>query len=65
MNRPSAEMLGCARNGTPLVIGSGSPSLLPDPSSIGIRQRFALPARSLTKYRYRPSGDQTGLQSMG
>ena len=31
---------------------------------MGTRHRFMLPPRSLEKYRYRPSGDQTGLQSM-
>src|SRR2546426_1554819 len=60
---PSAAMLMCASDVAGVVIGSGSASGRPDASSMRTRQRFMLPDRSDTKYRYRPSGDQTGFQS--
>ena len=46
-----------------VVTGSGSPFASPVASSTGTRHRFMLPPRSLEKNRYRPSGDQMGLQS--
>jgi hypothetical protein len=49
MRLPSAERLGCARYGAGVVIGSGSPLVLPDVSLIGTRQRFVLPPLSLAK----------------
>src|SRR4051812_42151216 len=49
---------------TPETTGSGSPAARPVDSSTATRQRFMTPPRSLEKYTYLPSGDQTGDQSM-
>lgn len=45
------------------MIASNRPRTRPDFSSMRTRHRFMLPPRSLAKYRWLPSGDQTGLQS--
>src|SRR5687767_14065544 len=60
---PSCEILMLPTNGDGVVIASGLPSVFPDSWSIRTRHRFMLPTRSLTKYKCRPSGDQTGLES--
>src|ERR1044072_3582322 len=46
------------------VTASGAPMTTPVSSSISTRQIFELPPRLLEKYRYFPSGDQTGLRSV-
>src|ERR1044071_5778731 len=46
------------------VTASGVPVTTPVSSSISTRQIFELPPRLLEKYKYFPSGDQTGLRSV-
>src|SRR5262249_18572868 len=60
---PSRENVMLPHHTEGAVTGSGEPRTRPESSSIGTRQRFIVPPRSLEKYRYRPSGDHTGLQS--
>jgi hypothetical protein len=44
------------------IIATGSPAARPVAPSIGTRQMFMLPPRSLAKYRNRPSRDHAGFQ---
>src|SRR6185369_9451276 len=46
------------------VTASGTPDVTPVSSSMATRQIFELPPRLLEKYKYVPSGDQTGLRSV-
>src|SRR6185369_8525789 len=46
------------------VTASGALMTAPVSSSISTRQMFELPPRLLEKYKYFPSGDQTGLRSV-
>src|SRR5262249_48868676 len=64
MWRPSRVMLIKPAHCEGVVTGSGDASVSPVFSSIRTRHTFMLPPRSLEKYRYRPSGDQTGFQSI-
>src|SRR5688572_19174280 len=59
---PSAATLITPADKAGAIIATGSPSARPVSRSIGTRQMFMLPLRSLAKYRNRPSGDHAGFQ---